>query len=80
MPKVLKVMDPVDGRDIATFAMLPRWEGFTTDEAKTSMTAREAVEVLNDIAYCMTQSEVEEDGQFKRNVPLSYDFSRVSHL
>lgn len=72
-------MDPVDGRKVATFAMLPRWEGFTTEEAKTSMTAWEAVEVVNDIAYCMTKTLVEEDGNFARNVPSSYDFSRVSH-
>lgn len=72
-------MDPVDGRNIATLAMLPRWEGFTTDEAKTSMTAWEAVEVVNDIAYCMTQTLVEEGGRFTRNVPYLYDFSRVSH-
>ena len=75
----LKSMDPVDGRNIATLAMLPRWEGFTTDEAKTSMTAWEAVEVVNDIAYCMTQTLVEEGGRFTRNVPYLYDFSRVSH-
>ena len=75
----LKSMDPVDGRNIATWAMLPRWEGFTTDEAKTSMTAWEAVEVVNDVAYCMTQTLIEEGGHFTKNVPFSYDFSRVSH-
>ena len=75
----LKSMDPVDGRKIATFAMLPRWEGFTTDETKKSMTAWEAIEAVNDIAYCMTQTLVEEDGHFTRNVPHLYDFSRVSH-
>lgn len=73
-------MDPVDGRNIATWAMLPRWEGFTTDEAKTSMTAWEAVQVVNDVAFCMTQTQAEERGCLSRNVPFSYDFSRVSHL
>jgi len=72
-------MDPVEGRVIATCAMLPHWGGFTTDETETSMTAWEAVEVVKDIAYCMTQTLVEEGGNFLRNVPLSYDFSRVSH-
>ena len=76
----LKSMDPVDGRNIATWAMLPRWEGFTTDEVTTSMTAWEAVEVVNDVAYCMTKTLAEENGYFSRNVPLSYNFSRVSHL
>ena len=76
----LKSMDPVDGRNIATWAMLPRWEGFTTDEVNTSMTAWEAVEVVNDVAYCMTQTLVEEDGVVTRNVPFLYDFTRVSHL
>ncbi|XP_078381354.1 E3 ubiquitin-protein ligase rnf213-alpha-like isoform X3 [Oculina patagonica] len=73
----LKSMDAVDGRNIATWAMLPRWEGFTTDEARTSMTAWEAVEVVSDIAYCMTQTQVEEDGRFTENVPYLYNFSRV---
>ena len=75
----LKSMDPADGRNIATCAMLPRWEGFTTDEARTNMTPWEAVEAVNDIAYCMTETLVEEGGHFTRNIPLSYDFSRVSH-
>jgi len=43
------------------------------------MTAWEAVEVVNDIAYCMTQTLVEEGGHFTPNVPFSYDLSRVSH-
>jgi len=75
----LKSMDPADGRNIATCAMLPRWEGFTTDEARTNMTPWEAVEAVNDIAYCMTETLVEEGWHFTRNIPLSYDFSRVSH-
>jgi len=43
------------------------------------MTPWEAVEAVNDIAYCMTETLVEEGWHFTRNIPLSYDFSRVSH-
>lgn len=75
----LKSMDPVDGRCIATRAMLPHWEGFTTDEVKTTMTAWEAVQVVSDVAYCMTQTLVEENGHLTGNVPSSYNFKRVSH-
>ena len=77
----LKSMDSLEGRNIATWAMLPRWEGFTVDETNTSMTAWEAVEVVNDIACCMTQTLVEESGFYSRNVPSSYNFGTVScHL
>ncbi|KAL9988278.1 hypothetical protein ACROYT_G002709 [Oculina patagonica] len=74
---VLKSMDPVEGRNIATWAMLPRWEGFAVDEMNTSMTAWEAVKFVNDIAYCMTQTQMEEHGVHKKNVPLSYNFSTI---
>lgn len=73
-------MDPVEGRNIATWAMLPLWEGFTVAGASTSMTVWEAVEVVRDLAYCMTQTQAEEYGLYKSNVPSSYDFSRVGLL
>lgn len=74
-------MDAVEGRNIATWALLPRWEGFTVDEMDTSMTAWEAVKIVNDIAYCMTQTQVEEGRAYLKNVPASYNFSTVrNHL
>lgn len=72
-------MDPVEGRNIATWAMLPRWEGFTIDEVNTSMTAWEAVQVISDVAYCMTRTLVEENKRFAVNVPHLYNFGRVSN-
>ena len=79
--KYLKSMDPVEGRNIATKAMLPLWKGFTDGNASTSMTAWEAVTAVEDLAYCMTQTEVsEENGQNRRNVPTSYSFNEVGHL
>jgi len=73
----LKSMDPVDGRNMATWAMLPLWEGFTVGDVSSNMSAREAIEVVKDLAYCMTQTMVEENGRLTRNVPSSYDFNRV---
>ena len=70
-------MDPVEGRNIATWAMLPRWEGFTVDKMDTSMTAWEAVKIVNDIAYCMTQTRAQEGRHHWRNVPEGYSFSTV---
>lgn len=75
----LKSMDAADGRNIATWAMLPRWEGFIVDALNTSMTAWEAVEVVNDVAYCMTQTLVEEDERLTGHVPYRYDFKKVCY-
>ena len=74
---ILKSMDPVEGRNIATWAMLPRWEGFTVDKMDTSMTAWEAVKIVSDIAYCMTETRAQEGRQNWRNVPEGYNFSTV---
>lgn len=57
--------------------MLPLWEGFTVGQTTTTMTAWEAITAVGDLAYCMTQTQVEDQGHWKRNVPLSYDFSGV---
>ena len=76
---ILKSMDPVEGRCIATWAMLPHWEGFIVDKGTTSMTAWEAIGVIRDLAHCMTQTQAEEYGRSIKNVPLQYNFSRVSY-
>ena len=44
----------------------------------TNMSAWDAVLAISDLAYCMTQSLMEEDGRVFGNVPSSYDFTRVS--
>ena len=41
------------------------------------MTAWEAITAVGDLAHCMTQTQVDDYGNRKRNVPLSYDFSGV---
>ena len=73
----LKSMDPAEGRKIATRAMLPDWEGFTMEGGNTSLSAWEAIESVNDLAFCMTQAHVEENDRVYKNVPSSYDFSKV---
>ena len=76
----LKSMDPVEGRNLATWAMLPRWRGFVNETEDTSMSAWNAVSAISDLAYCMTQSLMEEDGRVSGNVPSSYNFTRVSDI
>ena len=73
MPLLKKSMDPAKGRKIATRAMLPDWEGFTMEGGNTSLSAWEAIESVNDLAFCITQAQVEGN----KNVPSSYDFSKV---
>ena len=72
-------MDPVEGRIIATRALLPPWKGFLVDNVDTSLTAWDAIEVIKNLAYCMTQTQAEEYGVYRRNVPSSFDFERVGH-
>ena len=72
-------MDPLEGRNIATRAMLPHWEGFIVGDVSTKMTAWEAIMVINDLAYCMTQTLAEENNNLSKNIPNSYNFSRVSN-
>ena len=78
MPLLKKSMDPAKGRKIATRAMLPDWEGFTMEGGNTSLSAWEAIESVNDLAFCMTQAHVEGNNRVCRNVPSSYDFSKVT--
>ena len=77
MPLLKKSMDPAKGRKIATRAMLPDWEGFTMEGGNTSLSAWEAIESVNDLAFCMTQAQVEGNNRVYKNVPSSYDFSKV---
>lgn len=80
MMPVWKSMDPLEGRKIATLAMLPAWEGFTVGQKDTTMTAWEAITAVEDLAYCMTETRVEEHSILKRNVPPLYVFNRVRTL
>ena len=77
MPFLKKSMDPAKGRKIATLAMLPDWEGFTVTGGNTSLSAWEAIESVNDLAFCMTQAQVVKNNRVYKNVPSSYDFSKV---
>lgn len=69
-------MDAAEGRRIATREMLPSLEGFTGEGKDTN--AWKAVEVIQNLGYCMTSSHVEENGRYPKNVPASYDFKEVS--
>ena len=71
-------MDAAEGRKIATWAMLPSWEGFVVDEGCSSINAWAAVAVIEDLAGCMTKSVVQEHHQIS-NVPASYNFKDVSY-
>ena len=44
----------------------------------TSMSAWDAVLAIRDLAYCMTQTLMEEGGRVYENVPAYYSFTRVS--
>ena len=71
-------MNPVEGRNLATWAMLPRWRDFVSETEDTSMSAWDAVLAVRDLAYCMTQTLMEEGGRVSQNVPALYDFNKVS--
>ena len=75
---ILKSMDPIEGRNIATWAMLPRWRGFVNETEDTNMSAWDAVLAIRDLAYCMTQTLMEEGGRVYENVPAYYSFTKVS--
>ena len=74
----LKSMDPIEGRNIATWAMLPRWRGFVNETEDTNMSAWDAVLAIRALEHCMTQTLMEEGGRVFKNVPPSYDFTWVS--
>ena len=75
-----KSMNTVEGREIATRAMLPHWKGFCVDDvAGENMTAWEAVEQVQNVANCMTKSQTKLQGQSAQiNVPYDYNFYKVS--
>ena len=70
-------MDPAEGRQIATHAMLPHWKGFCVDDvAGENMTAWEAVEQIRNVGNCMTKSQTK--GYYSHvYVPRGYDFGKV---
>lgn len=74
---IVKSMDSTEGRNIATRVMLPKWEGFTVNDVKENITAWEAIQTINDIAYCYTQTEAMEKRRTTKNVPHRYDFQQI---
>lgn len=76
LPSFLKSMDRAEGRRIATRAMLPALEDLIMEEKDSS--AWTALEIIRNLASCMTDSFVEENGHCSKNVPISYDFKEVS--
>ena len=70
-------MDPAEGRQIATRAMLPHWKGFCVDDvAGGNMTAWEAVQQVQNVGNCMTKSTTK--GYYSHvYVPHGYDFGKV---
>ena len=77
----IKAMDPVQSIELATLAMLPRWEGFCTDKLEgVKMTAWEAVERVLHVEYCMCNSESMEGYNYttlRLDVPKGYDLGKV---
>ena len=78
MMPVWKSMDVVEGRNLATWAMLNEWEDLLTVKSDTTMAAWDFVKKVGDLAYCMTNSKVEEYGFIISNVPSRYNFKQVS--
>ena len=71
-------MDVLEGRNLATWAMLNEWEDLLTVKSDTTMAAWDFVMRVGDLAYCMTNSKVEEYGLTRPNVPSRYNFKQVS--
>ena len=65
------------GRAVATFAMLPHWKGFCVDDAGETMTAWEAIEQVQNVAYCMTKSQTKEGRIVSSSVPYGFHFDKV---
>lgn len=79
MMPVWKSMDVLEGRNLATWAMLNEWEDLLTVKTDTTMAAWDFVRRVGDLAYCMTNSKVEEYGLTISNVPSRYNFKQVSY-
>ena len=47
------------------------------DDVEENITAWEAVQTVNDIAYCFTQTEAMDSGRTTKYVPHRYDFQQV---
>lgn len=75
---VWKSMDVLEGRNLATWAMLHEWEDLLTVKSDTMMAAWEFVSRVGDLAYCMRNSKVEEYRFITSNVPPRYNFKQVS--
>ena len=71
-------MDVLEGRNLATWAMLNEWEDLLTVKSDTTMAAWDFVTRVGDLAYCMTNSKVEEHRLILLNVPSKYNFKQVS--
>ena len=71
-------MDVLEGRNLATWAMLNEWEDLLTVKSDTTMAAWDFVRRVGDLAYCMKNSKVEEYGLIISNVPSRYNFKQVS--
>ena len=78
MMPVKKSMDVLEGRNLATWAMLHEWEDLLTVKRDTAMPAWDFVRRVEDLAYCMTNSKTEEYGRVISNVPSRYNFKQVS--
>jgi len=75
---VMKSMDVLEGRNLATWAMLCEWEDLLTGKSDTTMAAWDFVTRVADLANCMTNSKVEEYRRITSNVPSRYNFKQVS--
>lgn len=78
MMPVWKSMDVLEGRNLATWAMLEEWEDLLTVKSDTTMAAWDFVRTVGDLAYCMTNSKVEECQCIIPRVPSRYNFKQVS--
>lgn len=76
-------MDPLHSRELATLAMLPRWEGFCTDNQEGhehEMTAWDAVTTVLNVEHCMCKSKSIEQYQrhsLQSDVPREFNFGKV---
>ena len=72
----LKSMDLVEGRRIATNAMLPCWEGFCSHGCE--MKASDVITQIQSVHHCMTKSRIRpRNGGARNGTPTGYDFKKV---